>query len=65
MLKAIIDDAGDPVIIAKLAKDKMKNKQKELKKALLVLVGSHQRMILTAQLNHIEFLDQQIIELDQ
>ncbi len=65
MLKAIIDDAGDPVIIAKLAKGRMKNKQKELEKALLGLVGPHQKMILTAQLNHIEFLDQQIVELDQ
>jgi len=65
MLKAIIDDAGDPVVIAKLAKGRMKNKQKELEKALLGLVGPHQKMILTAQLNHIEFLDQQIVELDQ
>lgn len=65
MLKAIIDDAGDPVLIARLAKGKLKNKHKELEKALLGLVGPHQKMILTAQLNHIEFLDQQIIELDQ
>jgi transposase len=65
MLKAIIDDAGDPVVIARLAKGKLKNKQKELEKALLGLVGPHQKMILTAQLSHIEFLDQQIIELDQ
>ncbi len=65
MLKAIIDDAGDPVVIAKLAKGKLKNKQKELEKALLGLVGPHQKMILTAQLNHLEFLDQQIVELDQ
>lgn len=65
MLKAIIDDAGDPVLIARLAKGRLKNKQKELEKALLGLVGPHQKMILTAQLNHIEFLDQQIIELDQ
>jgi len=53
MLKAIIDDAGDPVVIAKLAKGKLKNKQKELEKALLGLVGPHQKMILTAQLSHI------------
>jgi len=65
MLKAIIDDAGDPVVIARLAKGKLKNKQKELEKALLGLVGPHQKMILTAQLSHLEFLDQQITELDQ
>ena len=65
MLRAIIGDAGDPVVIAKLAKGRMKNKQKELEKALIGLVGPHQKMILTAQLNHTEFLDQQIVELDQ
>lgn len=65
MLKAIINDAADPVVIAKLAKGKMKNKQKALEKALTGLVGPHQEMILTAQLEHIEFLDQQVIVLDQ
>ena len=65
MLKAIIDDAGDPFVIAKLAKGKMKNKQKELEKALVGLVGKHQKMLLTTQLKHIEFMDQQIIELNQ
>lgn len=65
MLKAIIDNAGDPVTIAKLAKGKMKNKQKELEKALVGLVGNHQKILLTAQLKHIEFMDQQIAELDQ
>ena len=38
MLKAIINDAADPVVIAKLAKGKMKNKQKALEKALTGLV---------------------------
>ena len=65
MLKAIIDDAADPVVIAKLAKGKMKNKRKELEKALAGLVGPHQKMILSTQLKHIDFLDQQIKELDQ
>ena len=65
MLKAIINDAGDPVVIAKLAKGKMKNKQKQLEKALAGLVGEHQKMILMKQLEHIEFLDQKVTELDQ
>ncbi len=65
MLKAIINGAGDPVVIAKLAKGRMKNKQKELEKALVGLVGKHQKMLLTAQLKHIEFMDQQIIQLNQ
>lgn len=65
MLKAIIDEAADPAVIAKLAKGRMKNKRKELEKALAGLVGPHQKMILSAQLKHIDFLDEQIKELDQ
>jgi transposase len=65
MLKAIIDQAADPSVIAKLAKGRMKNKRKELEKALAGLVGPHQRKILSAQLKHIDFLDEQISELDQ
>ena len=65
MLKAIIDGAGDPAVIAKLARGRMKNKKKELEKALVGLVGKHQKMLLTAQLEHIEFMDQQIIQLNQ
>jgi len=65
MLKAIIRDAADPVTIAKLAKGKLKNKQKELEKALVGLVGTHQKMLLTAQIKHIEFMDQQVVELDR
>ncbi len=65
MLKAIIDEAADPAVIAKLAKGRMKNKRKELEKALIGLVGPHQKMILSAQLKHIDFLDEQIKELDR
>lgn len=65
MLKAIINDVADPVVLAKLARGKMKNKQKALEKALVGLIGPHQKMILTTQLKHIEFLDQKVIELDQ
>lgn len=51
-------------MIAKIAKGKLKNKRQELEKALAGLVNSHQKIILTAQLNHIGFLDQQIVELN-
>ena len=43
MLKAIIDGAEDTTVVAKLAKGKMKNKQKELEKALAGLIGEHQK----------------------
>jgi transposase len=32
---------------------------------LLDLIGPHQKMILAAQINHLEILDQQVVELDQ
>lgn len=65
MLKAIIDEAADPVVIAKLAKGKMKNKQKALEKALTGLVGPHQKMLISNQLEHIDFLDAKIADLDR
>lgn len=65
MLKAIIDGAEDTAVVARLAKGKMKNKQRELEKALAGLIGEHQKMILLAQLKHIEFMDQQILGLNK
>ena len=65
MLKAIINDADNPFVIAKLAKGRMKNKQKELERALVGLIGEHQKMLLLNQLEHIEFIDQKIMALDQ
>lgn len=43
-----------------LAQGKLKNKTSELQRALNGLIGEHQRMILTSQLKHIDFLEKQI-----
>jgi len=65
MLKVIIDGADDTAVVARLAKGRMKNKQKEPEKALAGLIGEHQKKLLLTQIEHIEFIDQKIKELGQ
>lgn len=65
MLKSIINGIEDPIILANLAKRRLKSKHDQLVQALHGLVGEHQRMLLTTQLRHIKFLDQEIAELDK
>ncbi|MGI6285055.1 IS110 family transposase [Neomoorella humiferrea] len=65
MLQAIIDGTEDPELLANLARGRMKNKKEELMRALHGLIGPHQRLLLAAQLEHIDFLNQQIARLDQ
>jgi len=65
MLEAIIQGKDDPHLLSQLAKGRMKKKKKELERALRGLVGSHQKLLLSTQLQHIDFLDQQIAKLSQ
>lgn len=65
IIKAICEGKEDPKSLAQLAKGTLKNKHKELEKALRGLIGSHQRLLLTSQLKHIEFLDLQIEQISQ
>ncbi|NPV52473.1 MAG: IS110 family transposase [Firmicutes bacterium] len=65
IIEAIIDGVEDPKALAKLARGRLKEKEGELEEALRGLVGEHQRMLLATQLQHIEFLDQQIATLDE
>lgn len=65
MLDAIITDVNDPVLLAALAKGRLKNKKEALEKALNGLIGFHQKKILSTQLEHIDFLDQKIGDLDR
>lgn len=65
MIEAIISGVEDPKVLSHLAKGKMKSKKDLLEQALKGLVGPHQKMILSAQLKHIDFLDQQIALLDR
>jgi len=60
MIEAIINGVDDPKMLSLLVKGRMNSKREQLERALHGLVGPHQKMLLSAQLKHIDFLDQQI-----
>jgi transposase len=64
IIEAIIADIEDPRVLAGLAKGKMKAKREELELALKGLIGPHQKMLLSDQLEHVDFLDRKIADLD-
>ncbi|MEK4126552.1 IS110 family transposase [Anoxybacillus sp. FSL W8-0382] len=65
MIRALIEGKNDPMVIAQLAKGKLKQKVKELQRALHGVIGPHQRMMLAEQWRHVEYLDEAIARLDQ
>ena len=65
MLDAIVSGIEDPTFLAAMAKGRLKGKKDQLEKALVGLVGRHQRMMIAIQLRHIDYLDQEIVRLDQ
>lgn len=64
MIEAIISGIEDPKALAALARGRLKSKAEQLEQALCGLVGKHQRMMLSTQLKHIDFLDSQVAELE-
>lgn len=64
MIRQIIDGEVNPDSIAQLAKRQLRKKMALLQKSLKGLIGNHQRFMLKNQLNHIEYLESQIKELD-
>lgn len=65
MLEAMIQGENDPEALATLARGRMRDKRPALQEALRGLMGSHQRMMLQSQLRHLDFLDQEIAQLDE
>jgi transposase len=65
MIEALITGETDPGILSELAKHKLKSKKEDLKRALNGLVGHHQKLMLSAQLRHIDYLDEEIGRLDE
>jgi len=65
ILKSLSNGEEDPEVLASLARGVMKNKREELCRALKGLMAEHQRMILDEMLKHTEYLDEQIVRLDQ
>ena len=65
MLEALVSGADDPQALAELAKGKLRQKRPELAEALRGLMGSHQRLVLQSQLRHLDFVDQEISQMNQ
>ncbi len=65
MLEALVSGADDPQALAELAKGKLRQKRPELAEALQGLMGSHQRLLLQSQLRHLDFVDQEISQMNQ
>jgi transposase len=64
MLRQLIDGETNPETIAQLAKKQLRKKMDLLQRSLKGLIGEHQRFMIKNQLNHIEYLENQIKELD-
>jgi transposase len=60
ILAALIAGRADPATMAELAKGRMCTKLSLLEQALTGLIRDHRRWLLTPQLAHIDFLDEQI-----
>lgn len=65
MITALIQNETDPEELADLALGSLKKKKDDLIKALNGLMGKHQRMILSAQFQHIQYLELLVDELDR
>ncbi len=65
MLEALVSGADDPQALAELAKGKLRQKRPELAEALQGLMGSHQRLLLQSQLRHLDFIGQEVSQMDQ
>jgi transposase len=60
MIEAVISGQTDSVAIAQLARGRLRKKIPQLEKAMTGLVRDHHRFLLSRQLAHIDFLDEQI-----
>jgi len=60
MLEALVAGTADPKVLAAMAQGQLQKKRPQLEQALSGLIGRHQRVMIAAQLRHIDFLEQQI-----
>jgi transposase len=65
MLRRIVEGVEDPEVLAGLAQGRLRNKHEDLVRALRGLVGSHQRLVLSEQLSHLEDLEGRIARLSE
>jgi transposase len=65
ILEALITGKADPKTMAQLAKGRLRSKIPQLEKALIGLMRDHHRFLLSRQLVHIDFLDEQIASMSK
>jgi transposase len=64
MLEAMIQGENDPEKLASFARRSLKRKKKDLELALRGNMSAHQRLMLKTMLTHIDFINEQIVEMD-
>lgn len=64
MIRQFIEGESNPQSIAQLAKKQLRKKMELLQRSLNGLIGNHQKFMLRNQLNHIEYIESQVKELD-
>lgn len=65
MLRAMAQGQDDPAALAELARGQLRDKLPALRKALQGQLGPHQRLLLQSHLRHLDFLDQEIAQMDE
>lgn len=65
MLEGIVAGEADPAALAELAHGRMRTKRAALEQALTGRVRDHHRYLIAQHLVHLDFLDEQIDELEQ
>ena len=60
ILEAMVAGINDPSLLSELAKGRLRKKLPELNDALAGLMGHHQRLLLSSQLRHLDFLEVEI-----
>lgn len=62
MLDTLLAGETDPEVLANLARGKLRKKRELLAQAMVGHVDEHHRFLLTSQLAHIDFLDEQVAD---
>jgi len=64
ILEAMVNGEEDTRVLAEMSKGALRGKKASLEEALRGLMGEHQRRVLKIQLEHLDFMEQKISELD-
>lgn len=65
ILEAMVSGVSDPKVLADMSKGALRNKKASLEEALKGTIGEHQKLVLKTHLDHLDFLDEKIAELDE